>query len=137
MIQAKEGNWWSRNWKWFVPVGCLGTIILVVGFAAVIVFFIFSIMKSSDVYKESVGAVKENPAVVETLGTPIKEGLIVSGNINVSGPSGQANLAIPISGPNGEATVYVAATKSAGEWLYSTLIVEFKGTGRRINLLEE
>jgi hypothetical protein len=26
MNQPQERNWWNRNWKWFVPLGCLGTI---------------------------------------------------------------------------------------------------------------
>ena len=32
MNQPQERNWWNRNWKWFVPVGCLGAIVLIVGF---------------------------------------------------------------------------------------------------------
>jgi hypothetical protein len=24
--QLQERNWWDRNWKWFVPVSCLGVI---------------------------------------------------------------------------------------------------------------
>ena len=119
--QARKENWWSRNWKWFVPVGCLGTIILVVGFVAVIIFVVFSFMKSSDVYKEAVMNAKANSSVVEVLGSPIEEGLFVSGNINVSGTSGRANLSIPISGPNGKATLFVVATREAGNWNFSIL----------------
>lgn len=137
MNQLKEGNWWSRNWKWFVPVGCLGTIVLFAGFVAVIMFFVFGLMKSSDVYKEAVAKAEANSSVVEALGSPIEKGLFVSGNISVSGPSGQADLAIPISGPNGKATVFVVATKSAGKWTFSTLVVEFKESGTQISLLEE
>ncbi len=61
----------------------------------------------------------------------------VSGNINVSGPSGQADLSIPISGPDGKATIYAVATKSAGQWTFSTLVVEINGTMQRIDLLEQ
>ena len=137
MNQPKEENWWSRNWKWFVPVGCLGTIVLFVSFFAVIMFFVFGVMKSSDVYKEAVAKAKANSSVVEALGTPIEEGLFVSGNIKVSDQSGQANLAIPISGPNGKATVFLEATRSAGKWTFSTLEVEFREFDSQINLLEE
>ena len=136
MKQPREENWWSRNWKWFVPVGCLGTIILVAGFVAVIMFTVFGFMKSSDVYKEAVANAKANSSVVEVLGSPIEEGLFVSGNINVSGTSGRADLSIPISGPNGKATVFVVATRTAGNWNFSTLVVEFKESGTQISLLE-
>lgn len=135
-LKSKPENWWSRNWKWFVPVGCLGTIILVAGFVAVIMFIVFGFMKSSDVYKEAVANAKANTSVVEVLGLPIEEGLFVSGNINVSGTSGRADLSIPISGPNGKATVFVVATKEAGNWNFSTLVVEFKESGTQISLLE-
>ena len=136
MKQPGKENWWSRNWKWFVPVGCLGTIILFTGFVAVIMSIVFGFMKSSDVYKEAVANVKANSSVIEVLGSPIEEGFFVSGNINVSGTSGRANLSIPISGPDGEATLFLAATRTAGNWNFSTLVVKFKGSGAQINLLE-
>ncbi len=136
MNQQKEGSWWNRNWKWFVPVGCLGAIVLFIGFAAIIASFVFGLMKSSDAYKDAVAQAKANSSVVEALGTPIEEGILVSGNINVTGSSGHADLAIPISGPNGKGTIYVVATKSAGKWSFSTLVVEINETATRIDLLE-
>jgi hypothetical protein len=136
MEQRDKGSWWSRNWKWFVPVGCLSAIVLVVAFVAVIVVFVFSIMKSSDVYKEALAAATTNEIVIEALGTPIEPGLVISGNINVSGSSGDADIAIPISGPLGEATIYAVAAKSAGEWEYSMLVVQLEETGEQIDLLE-
>jgi Cytochrome oxidase complex assembly protein 1 len=38
-----------------------------------------------------------------------------SGKTNVTGLSGEAELAISISGRKGKGTIYVIATKSAGE----------------------
>jgi len=92
-------------------------------------------MKSTDVYKEALARAKANPAVIDSLGSPIKEGFLVSGNTNVNGASGEANLSIPISGPNGKGTVYVAANKSLGRWNYSGLVVEIAKTHQRIDLL--
>ena len=128
----EEETWWSRNWKWFVPVWFLGAI----GFYAAILVLGFTIVKSSDVFKEAVSKAKANSSVVEILGPSIEEGLFVSGNINVSNHSGQADMEIPISGQNGKATIFVEATKSAGKWTFSTLTVEFEGSDRRISLLE-
>ena len=135
MNQPQEENWWRRNWKWFVPV-CIGAIVLFVGFCAVILSLVFGFMKSSDVYKEAVARAKANAAVMEALGAPVEEGFLVSGNISVSGSSVQADLAIPISGPKGSATVYAVATRSAGEWTFSALVVAIKESGERIDLLE-
>jgi len=109
---------------------------LAVTFVLVIFLVVFGAMKSTDVYKHALATATKDPAVVEALGTPIKEGMFMSGHTNVDGASGQAELAIPISGPKGNGKIYVAATKSAGRWNYTTLEVEVAGTDRRIDLLE-
>jgi hypothetical protein len=111
-------------------------LILFAAFIALIVMIVFSAMKSSDVYKEALERAKADPAVTEALGSPIKDGLFVSGSTNVNGASGEANLAIPIYGPKGKATIYVVAKKSAGQWKDSVLAVEIEKTKRRIDLLK-
>jgi hypothetical protein len=95
---------------------------------------VFGALKSSDVYREAVAKAKENKEVQAALGTPIKEGLFVNGNININGPTGTANLAIPISGPTGSGTIYAVAQKNGDIWTLSTLEVAVDG-GNRINLL--
>jgi hypothetical protein len=114
----------------------LSAVVLVGGFVLAIMSFVSAMMKSSDAYKQALTKAKESPAVLYALGTPITEGYFTSGSINVSGPSGSADLAIPISGPKGEATIYVEARKSAGEWTYSALVVQIGTTHQRINLLQ-
>jgi hypothetical protein len=92
-------------------------------------------MKSSDVYKTAVARAKADVRVRHALGSPIHAGMFPSGKTNVSGPSGEADLAIPISGRKGKGTIYVVATKSAGEWQYSKLIVK-TDDGETIDLTE-
>jgi hypothetical protein len=130
-------NWWSRNWKWLVPSGCLTILLLFAIFIFAIISFAFGIMKSTDVYKDTLAKVQADPAVIEALGSPIKDGMFFSGSTNVNGASGEANLAIPISGPKGKGTIYVAAVKSAGLWNYTILAVEISETKKRIDLLHE
>ena len=134
---AKPTTWWQRNWKWFVPVGCLGVLVIFTGLAALIVTFVFGMVKSSDVYQGALARTKADPAIEMALGNPIEEGWLVMGNINISGSSGEADLAIPISGPYDKATIYVVAEKSAGQWTFLTLVVKIKSTGDRIDLLKE
>jgi hypothetical protein len=95
MHQQPGKTWWGRNWKWFLPVGCLGALVLFAGFIASIMFVTFGVMKSSDAYKDAVAKARAHPAVQESIGTPIEEGLVVTGNIHVSGSSGNADLSIP------------------------------------------
>ncbi len=136
MNQQQHKNWWGRNWKWCVPVGCLGSLASCAGVFALILCSVFGMMKSSGAYKDALSKAKAHPSVQKAIGTPIEEGTFVSGNINISGPSGQADLSIPISGPDGKATVYVVAEKTAGQWAFSTLVVEIEETKQRIDLLE-
>ena len=107
---------------------------MIVAFVAIIVFVVFAAMKSSDVYKTAMARAKSDPRVVEALGSPIKDGMFVSGSTHVNGASGNADLAIPISGPKGKGTVYVVAEKSAGQWSYSKLVVEIDKNKERIDL---
>jgi hypothetical protein len=131
-----RSNWWMRNWKWFVPTGCLSLLVLFVAFVASIALILFGAMKSTDIYKDALARAIANSAVIEALGSPITEGFLVSGNTNVNGASGEANLSIPISGPKGKGTIYVAANKSLGRWNYTGLIVEIAKTHQRIDLLQ-
>ena len=119
-----------------MPLCCFTVALLFLVFVGSIVLIVFSAMKSTDVYKEALARTKANPAVTEALGSPIKDGFLVSGNANVNGASGESNLAIPISGPKGKGTIYVSATKSLGRWIYSGLVVEVNGTHERIDLLQ-
>jgi hypothetical protein len=129
-------SWWTRNWKWFVPLGCFTVALLCLAFVGSILVIVFSAMKSTDVYKDALARAKADPAVIEALGSPIKDGVLVSGNTNVNGAAGESNLSIPISGPKGKGTIYVSAIKSLGRWNYSGLVVEVGQTRERIDLLQ-
>jgi hypothetical protein len=137
MNARTQDNWLTRNWKWFVPVGCLTMLVLFLGGIAMIAWFAFAMMKQSDVYADAVAQARAHPAAIEALGTPIEEGLFVSGQINVTGPSGDADLAVPLSGPKGKATLYIVASKSAGQWRFSTLQLQPDAGAARIDLLEK
>jgi hypothetical protein len=134
--QPLRRNWWQRNWKWFVPTGCLTLIAGGVLFVVCIMFLIFSVLKSSEPYKIAVNRAKNDQRVIAALGTPIQEGIFASGKTNVSGPSGEADLGIPISGPKGKATIYAVGTKSAGTWTFSKLAVKVESTNEMIDLNE-
>jgi cytochrome oxidase complex assembly protein 1 len=129
-------GWWSRNWKWFVPVGCLGVIVAIVVVIAIIATLIFGAIKSNDVYKTALEKASTNRTVISELGQPVEGGWLVSGSISVSGSTGDADLAIPISGPKKSGTIYAVAQKSAGEWKFSRLEVEVEGGTSRINLMD-
>ena len=119
-----------------MPLGCFTVTLLFLAFVGSILVIVFSAMKSTDVYREALARAKTDPAVMDALGSPIKDGVLVSGNSSVNGASGESNLAIPISGPKGKGTIYVSAIKSLGRWNYSGVVVEVGQTHERIDLLQ-
>ena len=119
-----------------MPLGCLSVAIFFVAFVASIMLIVFSAVKSTDVYKDALARAKAHPAVIEVLGSPVTEGFLVSGNTNVNGASGEANLSIPVAGPKGKGTIYVSAKKSLGQWNYSGFAFEIAKTHQRIDLLQ-
>ncbi|MBI5778917.1 MAG: hypothetical protein HZA49_05620 [Planctomycetes bacterium] len=132
----KKPSWWSGNWKWFVPVMALAAAIIaglaIFGF----VYSIFAVMKSSDAYKMSLSYARENEAAVKLFGGKIEPGWYLSGNIHVSGSSGNAELAIPVQCGAKSGWLYVEAVKSAGQWTILKLALEESGAGQRLVLID-
>ena len=100
-------------------------------------FTVMGAIKSTDAYKAALARAKADPRVTAAIGTPITAGWFVGGKTEVSGGSGTSDLSIPIHGPKGDATIYAVATKFAGEWRYSKLVIKIKSTGETIDLAEQ
>jgi hypothetical protein len=118
--------------KWGL-IGCGAAAVLFVAFVAVIVLVVFGAIKRSDVYREALRRVQEDPAVTAALGTPIEAGIYVTGNVDLDANGGHAKFDFPISGPKGKADVHAVATLSGQKWEYSELTVT-PATGAVIHL---
>ena len=128
-------NWWGRNWKWVVPVGCLGLTLAVVGFVAAVVLVAMSAVKSTEVYREAYRRARTDPKVVELRGEPVKNGWFCKGTVRTSGGDGFSDFEFPIEGPKNSGTVYAQAGKVNGEWEFRSLEVSVKGLRGRRSLL--
>ena len=128
-------NWFQRHWLLALIGGCLALMIVFAGFIAVLFTVVESSLKRSDAYTQALAQARSNPRVIEKFGQPLQPGWFISGNIQVSGPAGNADISIPISGPKDKGTIYVVAKKSAGKWHFDTLEVEAEGEQERFNLL--
>lgn len=128
-------GWWSRNWKWVVPVGCGLPIVLLAAFVAVIAFVVFTAVRSSDVYAESISRARKSDEVRARLGEPIEGKWWLLGNLNVDNDRGEADLHIPIKGPRNDGTIRVIATKHDGKWYYAKMQVDIGDD--TINLLSD
>jgi hypothetical protein len=118
-----------------LPVGCLGSLALMVLAGAAIAVIILGAIKSSWACSQGVDLARHNHNVVEKLGEPIETGWFVFGSIEVAGPTGDAHIAVPLHGPQNSGTLYVDAHKSAGQWQFDRAEVEVNGQEKRIDLL--
>ena len=124
----------GRNWKWMLPVGCLGLILLAVLLVGGIILAAMSAIKSSEVYQGALKVVQTHPAAVEKLGQPIRDGWLVQGNINFQGGNGNANFEVPVSGPKNSGTLRVSAVNPSGAWMYQRL--DLVVGGETVSLLD-
>jgi hypothetical protein len=125
----------GRKVPLMIGLGCFG--LLVMGCLFVVAVFVISnvAMRSSDAYQLAFAAAQREPSVTAVLGAPIRAGWLTTGQVNVSGASGNASLEIPISGPRGSGTIAVRAHKSAGKWTFSSLDVRIPGRATPLDLL--
>ena len=149
----QKRSWWSRNWGWATPVGCLLIPLLCCGggFGSLLLFST-TLIKSSVAYTESLAAVQANAQAQQLLGTPIEAGFFVNGSVNKHlsadvhsssedsasvQSSGSAEITYPVSGPDGSGTVRIVAEIHRGEWTFKTLVLTINKTGKSIDLIPQ
>lgn len=131
-------SWWNRNWKWFVPTGCL-TLLVIFGLIIGGIFYsVTSFMKNSDVYVHTLEVAQKNPDVTSKIGTPIVTDGIAQGSISINNSVGDANLTIPVKGNKGSGSIQVVAHKTGKEWEYQVMSFQSDDESTEpINLLEK
>lgn len=116
--------------------GCAILIGVALAFVLVVAAFVFGMLRNSDPAKMAVQRAEANPVVTSRLGTPLKMGMFVSGNVNVNGASGHADMQIPVTGPRGKGTIYLIADKRLGRWEFSALEIALDNDTQRVDLLQ-
>jgi hypothetical protein len=129
-------SWLERNANWKIPLGGLTLVFLVAAFGAVVTTIIVTSFRNSDVYEQAMILASRNSRVRDEVGEPIRAGWMISGQINVVGSAGHANLSIPITGPMRKGSIHAVADKADGIWRFSFLQVSIDGHPA-VNLLTE
>lgn len=135
MNAGAQPGWFSRNWKWMVPLLVVGACCVCTGLLGAIFAAVTGAIRSSDVYQYTLQKASHDPRVTAVTGEPVEAGMMASGSVNTSNDSGQANLSIPIHGPRGAGRVSVTAHKAGGAWTYNTMVFQPDGAAAPINLL--
>lgn len=99
-------------------------------------FAVSYLIRSSGAYQDGVELARSSPKVASALGKPLDTGWFPTGSIHVTGPSGEASLAVRLHGPEATGTLYIEAEKHAGLWHFTLAEVAVEGRSDRINLLE-
>ncbi|MGO4913433.1 cytochrome c oxidase assembly factor Coa1 family protein [Leeuwenhoekiella sp. W20_SRS_FM14] len=134
-LVKEERSWWSRNWKWVVPVGGCFTIIIIgiILIGGAIFGFVNKVQNSSG-GDEALEIVQNNPAVIEALGEPIEKNGFGSYKVNYTNGDKTAEALFPIKGPKGEALVELKSAGEDDEILYEIFQVTLENTGEVIDL---
>ncbi|WP_163998129.1 cytochrome c oxidase assembly factor Coa1 family protein [Pyxidicoccus caerfyrddinensis] len=133
-----QRGWWSRNWKWMVPVGCLGIVASCGCLGAVLAYAGFSSLSKMGAYTEAVALATGDAEVQRALGAPIDPGLPRQSSVSSNNGRTEARFSIPLDGPKADGTLQVDAEQSEGgaEWHYRKLAVEVED-GRVIDLRDD
>jgi len=106
VLGAKGSQWAWKNRIWADEAHFVKTqrnwarASLVMIIAAVLLFMpMFSMLRNNGSVELAMQEIQANERIISTMGEPIELGWFVTGNINTSGTTGSADLAIPISGP--------------------------------------
>ncbi|MFP2925302.1 cytochrome c oxidase assembly factor Coa1 family protein [Pyxidicoccus sp. 3LG] len=131
---APQRGWWGRNWKWAVPVGCLGILASCGCLGAILVGAGLSSLTKVGAYTEAVAIATSDEEVRARLGPPIDSSWPRQSSVNSANGRTEARYSIPLDGAKTDGTLHVEAEQDGGgEWRYSTLEVELED-GTRIDL---
>ena len=102
--------------------GCAGLVVLTLLLGGSIFFFIFSSVRTTEPFQQTLKAAQESSALREALGEPITLGWWFSGSVNWNNGAGTADVRIPLNGPKGSVTVHTIGSKEpSGPWVFSKM----------------
>ncbi|NVJ17923.1 hypothetical protein HV826_27710 [Myxococcus sp. AM010] len=132
---APRPGWWSRHWRWVLPLGCLGLLASCVGLGVLATYLGFSSLGQSDAHREAVAIASGDAKVQRALGTPIESGLPRRSSVQSRNGVSRAQFSLPLEGPDGKGTLHAQGEKRGdGPWQFNNLIVALSD-GTLIDLL--
>ena len=108
-------------------------------FAGLAVSLVMLLMKflKGEAYQLSLEELKKSPLVADYYGEPLRPSWYILGKVNLNGDGGFAAIEYKVEGPLSSGTVYVYATRSAGEWDLSKVMVASQSDGYEISVVDE
>ena len=127
----KNKTWWQKNWKWFVPISSVFSIVTAAIFLSGFGETLGNYTKAysdSELYENALIIVRENNRVKETLGDieSINNMTILNGYVEYSDNNNSINTTIKVSGEHGKAMLDISAYLINGKWRYKDLKIRIK-----------
>ncbi|WP_421567797.1 cytochrome c oxidase assembly factor Coa1 family protein [Stenotrophomonas sp. PD6] len=131
---ATRAGWWSRHWRWAMPLGVLALLLL----AVALVWFVLAQWsrwsRASEPYQEAMRRARCSIELVAVLGEPIRDGYLPSGSQErTAGGGGSSEFVVSLTGPRGEAQLFLEAHRERGQWDYP-LLYAITGNDEAIDL---
>jgi len=145
VLGAKGSGWAWRNGRWdsvehFKRVQRLWAMWGVIIWLGAIALFggliggTFYVFSHSEAYELGTSKLQASTEAADVLGTPISTGLPM-GSIRISGTTGRAILSFSATGSKVTGRVFLEATKQAGVWSLTKLMLKVEGRDGVIDLI--
>lgn len=124
MTQAELMAWEQKARRW-VLIGLVGLVTGIFGFGLLTLEISYRMLKQTPVMTEALARINSDFRVEKALGTPLRLGWAVTGELEDLPDQGTARMEFSLQGPKGFAQVTLRAEKSpTGTWRY--LLLEVK-----------
>jgi TPR repeat protein len=144
VLGAKGSAWAWKHKRWesvehfkraqrLWAIAGLIVLVLAIAMGVAMFFTASSMLKNSDAYRLGVAKLQASPEAMALLGPPLETGM-PRGSFQTSGPTGEAQLSIPVEGKKAKGVVYLDATKDMGQWKANRAVLEIEGRAERIDL---
>lgn len=135
-LPPARAGWWTRNWKWLVPILVLAVLLFMVASIGLFAMGLMSSMRSNDAYRQAVEAARSSEALSEAMGEPVRPDWYLTGKVAYENGHRTAKLSIPLLGGRENATLTVDAYGDDGDWTFDTLEAQLD-SGRTIDLRDQ
>ena len=134
-LEPEPRSWWSKNWKWVVPVsGCFTIIVLGILLLGTAIFGFFSSTKSNYDADELFTMAQTNPQIIKALGEPIQKYDQVLSKILYENGSKSYSVQLPLKGSKSTGILKFKSAGSGEDTTIEIFEIQVEETGELIDL---
>lgn len=134
-------SWWSRNWKWFLPL----TLLSILSFGFILssniagnTTDIVQAYSDNSLFEGAIQKANSNQEVLKIIGTitPLDQLAILEGNTSYSTGYNSVHSSVRIQGTKTKGKLDLTAFKKGTGWAYTKIVVRIKNSKKEITVLD-